>query len=131
MSPASRQIKLVEYQCFLGGRFKESEVRKASDLFAALEHGRRDLPKWGQLKRAVFSVLLNDASKPRRVTIRPPNIAIYDRDTDSDVVEAWLRRQGFIVKKADEKSAAVEQAVVGARGDARSGGGPAGVAASP
>jgi hypothetical protein len=115
----------------LGGRFKESEVRKASDLFAALEHGRRDLPKWGQLKRAVFSVLLNDASKPRRVTIRPPNIAIYDRDTDSDVVEAWLRRQGFIVKKADEKSAAVEQAVVGARGDARSGGGPAGVAASP
>ena len=35
--PGLEEIKLVEYQRFLGGRFKESEVRKASDLFAALE----------------------------------------------------------------------------------------------
>ncbi len=124
------EIKLVEYQRFLGGRFKESEVRKASDLFVALGDGR-DRPRWGQLKRAVFSVKLQDEPKPRRVTIRPPNVAIYDRDTDSELVEVWLRRQGFIVMDADGKSTTVRPAVVGARGDAKSCGGPAGVAASP
>ena len=98
--PGLKEIKLVEYQRFLGGRFKESEVRKASDLFAALDVGGRSLSKAWQLKRAVFSVLLNDASKPRRVTIRPPNIAIYDRDTDSEPVEVWLRRQGFMIDQA-------------------------------
>ena len=33
-------IKLIEYQRYWGGQFKESEVRKASDIFAALGERR-------------------------------------------------------------------------------------------
>ena len=96
-------IKLVEYQRFWGGQFKESEVRKASDIFAALGDRRRNHLAGGELKRAVFSVKLPGETKPRKVTIRTPNIAIYDRDSDSDLVEGWLRNQGFIIPAAGER----------------------------
>ena len=90
-----RSIKLVEYQCFFGGQFKESEVRKASDIFSALGDRRRNHLARGQLKRAVFSVKLQGETKPRKVTIRPPNIAIYDRDSDSELVESVAAEPGI------------------------------------
>ena len=123
-------IKLVEYQCFFGGQFKESEVRKASDIFAALGDARRHHLARGQLKRAVFSVKLRGEANARKVTIRPPNIAIYDRDSDSELVEMWLRNQGFIIPAADEQDATAEAAVDGVGDNPRFDGGAAGVAAT-
>ncbi len=61
--PGLEAIKLVEYQRFWGGQFKESEVRKASDIFAALGDGRRNYLAGGELKRAVFSVKLRGEPK--------------------------------------------------------------------
>ena len=58
-----KSIKLVEYQRFWGGQYKESEVRKASDIFAALGEGRRNYLAGGELKRAVFSVTLRGETK--------------------------------------------------------------------
>jgi hypothetical protein len=125
------EIKLVEYQCYFGGQFKESEVRKASDIFSALGDRRRNDLARGQLKRAVFSIKLRGEAKARKVTIRPPNIAIYDRDSDSELVEKWLRNQGFIIPAADEQDATAEAAVDGVGDNPRFDHGAPGMEATP
>jgi hypothetical protein len=55
-------------------------------------------------------VKFTGTKRPRSVTIRPPNMAKYDRDDDSDVVETWLALRGFIkpaAKEQDEEAAAL------------------------
>lgn len=56
----------------------------------------------GRLIKGVFSVKFVGVKKPRTVTIRPSNIATYERDSDSELVEIWLRRRGFILAGVDE-----------------------------
>lgn len=117
--PELDTIKLVEFQRFWGGDHKEIEVRKASDIFAIYGEGQRGSLDGGQLKRAVFAVKMKRELKPRRVTIRPPNIAVYDRDSDSEPVEIWMRRRGFIVHQSSGWDADPEQMVVVPRDDPR------------
>lgn len=129
--PALESIKLVEFQRFWGGAYKEIEVRKATDIFAIFGADGRASLAGGALKRAVFAVKMKRERKARKVTIRPPNIAVYDRDSDSEPVEVWLRRQGFIIDQASEPDADTEEVVVGPRDNTRSGGRAPGMEANP
>ena len=74
--------------------------------------------------------MLRGETKARKVTIRTPNIAIYDRDSDSDLVEQWLRNQGFIIPSADEQNATADAAVECFGDDPWVNSGAAGVAAA-
>jgi hypothetical protein len=49
------------------------------------------------LNSATFKVAFEDSEKERSVTIRPPGIARYERNDDSELIERWLRRRGFIL----------------------------------
>lgn len=90
-------VRLKELHYDWGGPHGECEIAKASDLFAALEErGRRVIPRTPRLARAVFLVKFRDAKRPRSVTIKPPNVATYMRDGDSDLVEEWLTKRGFL-----------------------------------
>lgn len=110
--PGLESIKLVGFQRFWGGAYKDKEIREATDIFAICGEGRRISLAGGELKRATFSVKMQGELKPRKVTIRPPNIAIYDRDSDSEPVEIWLRRQGFIIGQENEPDALPQENVV-------------------
>ena len=87
-------IRLVEYQRYWGGQRKQIEVRKATNIFAAFGDAW-SVTLTGPLTLAVFKITFAGASKERTVTIRLPNIAKYERDDDSDLIEAWLRARGF------------------------------------
>ncbi|MCC6311606.1 MAG: hypothetical protein IT345_11935 [Trueperaceae bacterium] len=93
-------IKLKQIEFFWGGSEKEIEVRKANDVFAALEARERKLPAKARIIRASFLMKFKDAKTPRTVTVRPSNITQYTRDDDSGIAEEWLRKRGFIL--ADE-----------------------------
>ena len=96
-------VRLREVQFLRGGTEREIEIRKAKDLFAALEGRGQSMPARAPILRASFHVKFTDAKSPRIVTIRPSNIAQYTRDSDADVVEDWLQKRGFIEQGEDEE----------------------------
>ena len=96
-------VQLKEVQFLWGGPEREIEIRKANDLFAALEGRGRSIPATAPILRASFHVKFTEAKSPRTVTIRPSNIAQYTRDSDADVAENWLQRRGFIEQDEDEE----------------------------
>ena len=89
-------VRLREVQFLRGGTEREIEIRKANNLFAALEGRGQSMLASAPILRASFHVKFTDAKSPRIVTIRPSNIAQYTRDSDADVVEDWLQKRGFI-----------------------------------
>lgn len=129
--PGLESIRLVEFQRFWGGAQKEKETREATDIFAICGEGRRTSLVGGELKRATFTVKMRDELKPRKVTIRPPNIAVYDRDSDSELVEIWLRRQGFIISQESEPDAFPQENVVRPRDHPGRGDRSSGMEANP
>jgi hypothetical protein len=90
-------VKLKQVEFFRGGPAMETEVRKATDVFAAFDARGRSLPDRARIARASFSVKFRDSKTPRTVTVRPPHVTQYTRDDDSTVAEMWLRKRGFTV----------------------------------
>ena len=79
----------------------EREIHKARDLFAVFEHRNFHFQENHHLTKAVFSVKFASAKTPRSVTIKPSNMAKYDRDGDSVVIEEWLTKRGFIMPELE------------------------------
>ncbi|MBB6193192.1 hypothetical protein FHS51_003448 [Sphingobium wenxiniae] len=88
------RVVLVEVQKYWGG-FAEREIRKADDIFAAFADKWPERLRSGKITSVGFKVRFANSSKDRSVTIRLPNIARYDRDDDSDLIEQWLAARGF------------------------------------
>jgi hypothetical protein len=90
-------VRLVEYRRYWGGVHRELEMRKAEDIFAVLaDHNMQGLAG-GRLNSATFKVEFEDSARERAVTIRPPGIARYERNDDSELIERWLRARDFIL----------------------------------
>lgn len=94
--PGILGITLVEVKFVVGGTFGVVEIRKASDLFKALESGEVSrFPQRGNLARAVFEVMFEGAKTHRRVSVTPPNGLSLGRFCDALAVERWLAKRGF------------------------------------
>ena len=104
-------IVLTEVDFAWGGSQGEVEIRKAADVFAAMEARGRNMPERARIIKAVFKVKFADSSTPRSVKIRPSNIAQYTRDSDAGLIEQWLQLRGFINK--DEARQHVAPALAG------------------
>ena len=63
-------------------------------------HGRPNLNE-GRMVRASFLIKYSSGGRPRKLELRPTNVAIYDRDRDGDPAEAFLRTNGYLKIKAD------------------------------
>lgn len=107
-------IVLTEVHFYWGGGQGEVEIRKASDVFAALQARKRRMPEQARIVKAVFKVKFSDSKTPRSVKIRPSNIAEYTRDCDAAVIEQWLALRGFIVMEEAGAHGPVAEALVGA-----------------
>jgi len=107
-------IVLAEVGIYWGGEQGEMEIRKAADVFAALEARGRHLPEKARLVKAVFKVKFADSKTPRAVKIRPSNVAEYTRDHDAPLVEDWLRLRGFLVNEEAPQHVAAEATVASA-----------------
>jgi len=89
-------VRLVELSMYVGGPFRRKKVEKADDVLLALDHAKESIPDDALLSTATFEVRFTDGRKPRLVTIRHGNKATYTRDTDADLIEAFLRGGGFV-----------------------------------
>ena len=85
---------LKEIQIYHGGPHKETDIRKADDLFAIMKENDRSLSGTRGIIKASFSIKFADSKIPRTVTISG-NRAQYKRDEDATVLEKWLAARGF------------------------------------
>jgi hypothetical protein len=104
--PGIDEVRLVELTRFRGGPLKRTTVDKATDVFAALQEDGYSLAPTARLAAAVLEVMFTGEEKPRRVTLRGPNIIVYARNEDRELVDAFLRARGFLPQTADRASSA-------------------------
>jgi hypothetical protein len=100
------EVRLIELARFRGGPWKRTTVDKATDVFAALDEDGYLLPPTARLVSAVLELMFTGAEKPRRLTLRPPDIIVYARNEDRDVVDPFLRAREFLPKTVDRPSGA-------------------------
>jgi hypothetical protein len=70
------------------------EVRVCRNVAKTLE-GRDALPEKARIVRARFRVKFSRAQRPRHVSVRLPNVAMFTRDDDGRLVDEWLTKRGF------------------------------------
>lgn len=106
-------IKLRELQFFWGGAHKEIVIWRADDIFAMLVDKERTIHANAPIIKASFQIKFEDAKNPRTVSIRPSNIAQFQRDDDGTLVELWLQKRGFILALESEEDEEEEELLVG------------------
>lgn len=97
-------VQLVEVSYFLGGAQNETLVRRATDLFAAIEEGAPGLLPKVPIVAARFRIKFADSKRPRMAKIQPKS-ASFARDDDGRLVEEWLRRRDFTLARRREADA--------------------------
>jgi hypothetical protein len=70
------------------------------------------IPRAGQIRAARFLVRFEGSRKQTRVTIRLPADADYERDSDSEWIEMWLRKQKFRLENPDMPASIIQNAGV-------------------
>lgn len=95
-------VKLVEIQHQFCGPYNDRQIFRSNDIFASLASREHQFPNFGKLVSACFSVKFENTKRPRMVKIRTPNIANFDRKEDSQLIETWLRKRGFVNEQKAE-----------------------------
>lgn len=95
------EINLCELQFRHDANIYHIEIHKADDVFEALELQSRCIPAGASLVKASFKITFTNSIRPRTVSIRPPNVAIFDRESDNLLVNTWLEKRGFITIKKE------------------------------
>lgn len=97
-------VRFVEFGRRWPGKISEMEIRKSEDLFKAYGDNWEKRLTGGAFTHATFKFAFEGSKRERSVTIRPANIARYERESDEEVIEAWLKARGFwaIPAEADD-----------------------------
>ena len=106
-------VKFIEFGRIWLGKVAETEVRRADDLYKAYGDKWGERLGGGRLTHATSQFEFEGSRRKRSVTIRPANIAKYDRDSDEEVIETWLKARGFWVH-SDEGDDADSEVLDGA-----------------
>lgn len=93
--PGLSRVRFVEFGRMWDGTCPEYETRRSDDLFETYGGDWAARLSLGRLTYAKFKVAFDGDKKERSVMIRPVNVARYERDADTSVVEAWLKARGF------------------------------------
>jgi len=89
-------VRFVEFGRLWSGKgVSEREIRKSEDLFKAYGENWENRLSGGAFTHAIFRFAFEGSKRERSVMIRPANIAKYERESDEEVIEAWLKARGF------------------------------------
>jgi len=104
------EIRLTDLHFRHDGDQNHVEIHKADDVFERLERISRPIPPKATLLKAGFKVKFADAVRHRTVVISPPAKTVYDRESDSETLNQWMEKRGFVclaTKKEDAQVAEV------------------------
>jgi hypothetical protein len=88
-------VRLVEFGRLWPGKIAQLEIRKSEDLFKSYGDNWEKRLSGGSFTHATFKFAFDGTKRERSVTIRPANIARYERESDAEVIESWLKARGF------------------------------------
>lgn len=88
-------IRLREIQYLWGGMHSDCQIHRSDDVFAAMKDHHEAIPPEARITNACFQVLFSDSTAPRVVSVQPSNVAHYQRESDCERVEKWLKNRGF------------------------------------
>ncbi len=97
-----KAVRLREVWVGVSTEQKFVQISKAYDLFTSIEADDRPSLAEGQILRAAFLMEYASGGHARRLEIRPPNIAIHDRDRDGIAAESFLRANEYLKVKQDD-----------------------------
>lgn len=75
------------------------EKYQSRDLSVSIANDGRPNLRAGRLTHGVLMVRYSSGGRARKLEIRPPNVAIFDRDRDGEVTERFLEANGFVIGK--------------------------------
>jgi hypothetical protein len=111
--PGVEWINLREVQFLWGGDVQHIEIRKATDVFAAYEAMKRQMPQAPKIINSRFEMKFRDSDKTRMVSVNAHKTQCL-RDPDTVLIEAWLMARGFtsLPDTADAVGDAVQEVLV-------------------
>jgi len=79
----------------------DTEIRRADDVFRALDKQSRTLRHMEDSRRLVRAkfVAMFDDGRERTITVEPPNIGTFERDTDSTIIQEWMAARGLVCSR--------------------------------
>lgn len=72
------------------------QISRARDLLEMARIAGNPRLAAGSLVRASFFLRYESGGRSRKVEVRPPNVAIYDRAREASITEAFLAKNGFL-----------------------------------
>jgi len=89
-------VRLTEVWIQLDDDQRFVQISRAYSLIKAIEdHNKPNLAE-GKIVRASFLIKYSSGGRPRKLELRPPNVAIYDRDRDGEPAEAFMSENGYL-----------------------------------
>ena len=88
----------IDYEVWgLPPRMQRETAQEGETLLSGNPHGERIVPAGTlNVRRIVMTYRLRDCVRTGRLTLQSGNQVKFERDGDSVVIEAWLRRRGFV-----------------------------------
>jgi len=105
-------VRLKEVHLYRGGDYNEIEIRKADDVFEAIEAATPGvgLPQNVHIIKAKFAIKFIGSKRPRVITVSVPGTTDCRHESDRPLVDEWLRLRGFILDVASEHRATMPTA---------------------
>ena len=94
--PGVESVRLSEVWIQIDNDQRFAQTSKAFNLLESIaKYGTPNLAE-GRLLRASLLLKYSSGGRARKLELRPPNVAIYDRDRDGVPTEAFMRANGYI-----------------------------------
>jgi hypothetical protein len=113
--PGLNAVTLREVHSICDNLTCDHYVRVADDLFAYgnAADGYHDLfPPACTMTQAVFDFYFAGSSKPRRVTLSPPDNVITENSSDAEIVQQWALLHGFVTSLESARRCAPSEQTV-------------------
>ena len=100
--PGVESARLTEVWISVDDDQRFVQISKGYNLHESIErHGKPNLQE-GRIIRAKLMLKYSSGGRPRKLELRPPNIADYDRARDGAAAEAFMRANDMLKVEIDE-----------------------------
>lgn len=103
LMPGIESVRLAEVFVTIDDDQHFMQFSRGYDLFESIENRGRPNLQEGNIVRAKFMIRYSSGGRERKLELRTPNVAEYDRDRDDVTTEAFMRASGMLKVRVDEQ----------------------------
>ncbi|MDR0392412.1 MAG: hypothetical protein LBH59_10930 [Planctomycetaceae bacterium] len=92
----------IEVRFVIDEELRHTATHKADNLFDAFEHAGHQRLTFYNVNRLTLRIKFSGDQSMRNVTLCTPCTAIFERDSDSSLINLFLKRRGFILNQIGE-----------------------------